>query len=206
VSSCAALQKQAGGQPSPNPTPSPSPTPTTPLAIGAVTPHVGEVGVDYAPVTLAASGGTGSLTWTVSAGSLPGGLSLSTDGRLSGNPTSAGNFFFTLHVADAGDSSAEKPGSIRVAPALVASLVPGCLTACTAELGCATACGPFGQVSGGVAPYTYRLTSGPLPRGTTLSGLTLKGTFTGLAGLVQFTVEVADKLGATASVSPTSSP
>jgi len=40
-------------------------------------------------VTLAASGG-GNLTWTMSAGSLPAGLTLGSNGVVSGTPTGAG--------------------------------------------------------------------------------------------------------------------
>ena len=172
------------------------------MAIVPVTFHVGEVGIDYESVVLGATGGTGAYQWSVGSGALPAGLTLSTDGHVTGAPTSAGNFDFTLHVADAGDATADAPATVRVAPALAASLVPACVSACSVELGCVTVCGPFGQLSGGVAPYTYTHTSGPLPNGTTLSGMALTGTFTGIPGYVQFTVLVTDKLGATASVSP----
>src|SRR5713101_9125847 len=71
-------------------TPSPSPTPTAPLVLTATAPfHTGEVGVGYAPVALAASGGVQPYTWSVVAGTLPGGLSIGSDGTVSGTPTSA---------------------------------------------------------------------------------------------------------------------
>ena len=49
----------------------------------------GTVGVAYSQ-TLAATGGTGSYTWSVSVGPLPPGLTLSAAGVLSGTPTQAG--------------------------------------------------------------------------------------------------------------------
>ncbi len=58
-------------------------------------------------------------------------------------------------------------------------------------------------MSGGVAPLTYTLKNGVLPAGTTLSGLTLIGTFKGLPGRLQFTVQVTDGFGVTTSISPT---
>lgn len=186
------------------PTPSPSPTPTTPLALAATAPfHSGEVGVAYAAVALSATGGVQPYTWSVVAGALPAGLTIGADGTVSGTPTSAGTFNFTIQAADSGDSKATIPGSVPIAAALSASLIPACATQCSVELGCASACGDFGQVSGGVAPYSYALTSGQLPAGTSLSGLTLAGTFVGSSGYVRFTVQVTDSMGATAMVSPT---
>ncbi len=186
------------------PTPTPSPTPTTPLVLTATAPfHNGEVGVAYAPVALAATGGVQPYTWSVVAGALPAGLAIGSDGTVSGTPTSAGTFSFTIQSADSGNSTATIPGSVPIAAALSASLLPNCAARCTVELGCVSVCGAFGQVSGGVAPFSYTLTSGQLPSGTSLSGLTLTGTFTGLSGYLQFTVQVVDGFGATASVSPT---
>jgi hypothetical protein len=186
----------------PTPTPSPSPTPTTPLALMATAPfHTGEVGVAYAPVALSATGGVQPYTWSVVAGGLPGGLSIGSDGTVSGTPTSAGTFSFTIQAADSGSSTATIPGSVPIAAALSASLRSDCATQCSVELGC-NVCGAFGEQSGGVGPYSYALTSGQLPAGTSLSGLSLTGTFGGSSGYLFFTIQVTDSLGATGSVTP----
>ena len=50
--------------------------------------------------SLSASGGTPSYTWTISAGSLPAGLALSSSGVISGTPTAAGTSNFTVAVSD----------------------------------------------------------------------------------------------------------
>src|SRR6202043_1271692 len=45
-------------------------------------------------------GGVGALTWTLSSGTLPAGLTLSTSGLLSGTPTTIGVSLFTVQVTD----------------------------------------------------------------------------------------------------------
>ncbi|AMS03581.1 major tail protein [Gordonia phage Emalyn] len=50
--------------------------------------------------TLASVGGEGAKTWTVTAGALPAGVTLSSAGVLSGTPTEAGSFDFTVKVTD----------------------------------------------------------------------------------------------------------
>lgn len=183
--------------------PSPSPVAARPpLTIANPVFHSGEVGVTYPPVTLSATGGLPPYTWMV-VGALPGGLTLSSDGIVSGTPTQNGYFAFSVQVLDFGNNdTAGVPATIPIVPRLTASLVSGCATECTVELGCVSVCGNFGQVSGGAAPLTYTLTSGPLPAGTTLNGLSLNGTFKGLPGRLQFTVQVTDGFGATATIAP----
>lgn len=183
-------------------TPSPSPTPTTPLVAAAATFHVGEVGIAYAPVALSASGGVAPYRWTVASGALPGGLTLGGDGSVAGTPTAGGTYSFTIQIADSGGSVAKLDGKIGIAAPLAASLIPSCQSYCNVELGCVDVCGSFGTLSGGIGPYTYSLTQGPLPAGTSLNGLALTGTFKGLAGWLQFTVQVSDALGAATTISP----
>jgi hypothetical protein len=201
LSGCARPQ---GAQATPTPTPSPTPVAQhAPLTVASPVFHSGEIGVVYAPVKLSATGGVAPYTWSVSVGALPGGLALSTDGIVSGTPTQNGYFTFSVQVFDAGNNdTAGLPTNIPIVPRLIASLVPACATECTVELGCVTVCGTFGQVSGGVAPLTYKLTVGVLPAGTALSGLSLNGTFIGLPGRLQFTVQVTDGFGVVATIAP----
>ena len=181
---------------------SPTPSPTTPLAMTGPTFRVGEVGVAYAAVSYSATGGVQPYHWAVSAGALPGGLTLGSDGSISGTPTTSGDFSFTVGVADSGDSSQTATGNISIAAALTAHLRPECASYCNVELGCVSACGNFGTLTGGVGPYTYSVTQGPLPAGTSVSGLSLTGTFSGQSGWLQFTVQVSDALGATTTIAP----
>ena len=182
--------------------PSPSPTAFLPLAASGPVFHGGEVGVAYSPMSVTAEGGKPPYSWSVVSGALPGGLTLGSDGSVSGTPTAAGNFVFGVQVTDALTHTSPFTGQIVIAPALTAGLVPSCARYCNVELGCVGVCGAFGLQSGGVGPYTYTLTQGPLPAGTSLNGLSLNGTFKGSSGWLQFTVQVGDALGATALLSP----
>ena len=59
----------------------------------------GSVGSAYSE-TLAATGGTGPYAWSLSAGALPNGITLSGGGVLSGTPGSVGTANFTVQVSD----------------------------------------------------------------------------------------------------------
>ena len=188
----------------PTPTPSPSPTPTAPLQASTPPFHAGEVGVAYIPVALAATGGVQPYTWTITTGALPDGLTLGSDGSVSGTPTKAGGFSFTVQLADSGGSATALPSSIAIAAAPAASLVAACARYCSVEVGCADVCGNFGTLSGGTAPYTYTLQPGGLvPVGTHVNQLSLAGTFAQRAQFWQFSVLVTDALGQTTSITPT---
>jgi hypothetical protein len=60
----------------------------------------GTLGVPYS-TTITASGGTAPYTFAVSVGSTPPGITLASDGSLSGTPVSAGSFPFTVTATDA---------------------------------------------------------------------------------------------------------
>jgi hypothetical protein len=144
----------------------------------------GEVGVAYSQ-TLSISGGSGSYTWSISAGALPAGLSLSATGTISGTPTAAGVAKFTVKVND-GISTATQALTILINPAL---------TITTTSL-------PNGEVnvvytpqtlkaSGGSGSYTWSISAGALPAGLLLSATgTISGTPTATAP--SFTVKVSD--------------
>jgi hypothetical protein len=194
VSGCAAAQNQSSASPSPTESPSASPVA---LAIASARFHAGEVGVAYAPVTPYAAGGAAPYTWTVSAGKLPAGLAIGPDGTVSGKPTHAGSFHFTLQVADSAGAKVALARSVAIAPALKLTLIPACATHCSVEIGCVNVCGRFGTATGGRPPYRYALTQGFVPTGTSQSGLSLTGTFAGSPSRWQFTVAVTDALGVT---------
>ena len=143
------------GAGSPGPGPGPAPTPTPALSITTSGLPGATVGESYS-TTLSASGGSGTKTWTVAAGSLPAGLSLSSNGVLSGTPTAPGKASFAAKVS-AGGASAQREFSLGVA-AGVAIAAPVTKVAevavpLTIEL----------NATGGTAPYRWELTQGSLP-------------------------------------------
>jgi uncharacterized repeat protein (TIGR01451 family) len=81
----------------------------------------GQVGSDYGQQQLVGTGGFAPYTWSVANGSLPPGLSLnSSTGVISGTPTTAGNYAFTVQVADSENppvTAVSQPLTITVASA-----------------------------------------------------------------------------------------
>jgi hypothetical protein len=93
---------------------------TLPVTLAIITASplpAGQVGVNYSQ-TLAAVGGTGTYTWSVSLGSLPGGLSLTpSTGVIAGQPATAANSNFTIQVQDGNRATATQPFTVTINPA-----------------------------------------------------------------------------------------
>jgi hypothetical protein len=110
---------------------------------------------DAYSLTLAATG-SATKSWTIAAGSLPAGLSLTGEGVVTGTPTAPSTATFTVKVS-AGASSAQKQFTLQVDPALLIGVPPSQV----AEVGFPVAL-DLGA-SGGNAPYRWELTQGTLP-------------------------------------------
>ena len=158
-------------------------------AITTTTLPGGTVGTAYSQ-TLAASGGTGTLSWTVTAGTLPNGLTLGASGTISGTPTASGTSNFTVKVTDSAPSpmSATQALSIPIANQVMVitttSLSTGTVgVAYTAAL----------QVNYATPPVTWSISSGTLPSGLTLDVNTgvISGT-PSATGTSTFTVMATD--------------
>ena len=102
-------------------TPAPAPTPQPALQITTASLGKATVGTPYT-ATLAAAGASG-LSWTISSGALPAGMALGANGVLSGTPTGAGNYSFTVRV-DGGGRSASRALSLVVIEKLTATAAP----------------------------------------------------------------------------------
>jgi hypothetical protein len=161
------------------------------LTLSCVLPASASVGTPYSG-SCAASGGTTPLTFSISQGSLPAGLTLTSSGALSGTPTMAGTTSFTVTVTDSGSPAqmaSQTISSFVVAPS---ALSLNCLLAINnAQVGIQYnySC----TAVGGTAPFIYSISAGSLPPGLTLN--TATGFVTGvptLAGAYSFTVRVSD--------------
>jgi large repetitive protein len=138
--------------------------------------------------------GASSPTWSVSAGSLPAGLSLgSSTGALSGTPTAAGDYTFKITATD-GSRSDTQTYSMTVVEPLRLTVAP----ATVGEVGIAVQLAP--QTTGGKQGYTFTL-DGTLPEGLTFDAATAaisgKPTAPGTS-IVKLTVK--DQLGLTTTV------
>lgn len=74
----------------------------------------GQQGETYS-ATFAATGGTQPYTWTISGGNPPAGITLDSNGDLSGSPLATGTFGFTVQVTDAANKTAAGNFSMNVA-------------------------------------------------------------------------------------------
>jgi len=148
---------------------------------------------------LNAAGGRIPYTWSVTAGALPGGLSLAAStGVISGTPNATGSFSFTVTATDADSHAASKPLSITVAPPpLSVAAIPALETVMGLSFNY--------QLSavGGTSPYTWSAAPGAIPSGLNLNAT--GGSIAGIptaAGLFTFSVTVRDSasVSATATV------
>ena len=91
-----------------------------PLAVTTASVPAATQGTAYS-TTLAATGGSGTRTWSVVSGSLPSGITLSTGGVLGGTATVSGSFTFTARVSDTGGRTADQSLTLAVVAPLVIS-------------------------------------------------------------------------------------
>ena len=162
----------------------------TPIAITTTSLPGGTLGDPYSHL-VAATGGNGPLSWTVTAGSLPPGLALAqATGVLSGTPTQQGGFTFTITVGDGIAPSASREFTVAI--------VPKPITITTLTLPSVLVGDSYlqsVQATGGNGPLTWSVSAGSLPTGVSIDGssggmsgqTTQTGTFT-------FTITVSDGL------------
>jgi hypothetical protein len=138
---------------------------------------------------LTATGGNGTFTWAIAAGSLPTGVMLDpATGAISGTPRAPGRFSFSISATDGESRATTIPLTLSVAPKLAVAnrRLPAAKvgTAFTARL----------SPAGGVAPGKW-VVRGRLPRGIRFDKkqALLVGT-PRTAGRYKLTFEVTDAL------------
>jgi hypothetical protein len=168
------------------------------LTISPATLPNGTIGSLYSQ-TLTAAGATGAVGWSITAGALPGGLTLgATTGVLSGTPTAAGSFNFTVQATDSIGQSGTRAYTLQILSVLTIS---------PATLPNGTISTPYSQTitaTGGTGAVAFNVSSGSLPPGLILSGsgliggggALLSGTPT-TPGVYTFTILGTDSIGQT---------
>jgi hypothetical protein len=145
-------------------------------------------GIAYSQ-TVQTSNCVSPVSWSVTAGNLPSGLTLNpSTGVIGGTPASSGEFVFTLQVTDSNSSSDSRQFAIIVN-------LPS-LTITTGSLPDGARGVNYSQTvsaSGGTAPYSWDIVDGSLPDGLTLNSST--GAISGTpvtSGLFSVTIRVTD--------------
>jgi large repetitive protein len=160
----------------------------SPMAIANAETPASEVGVRFL-LPLAATGGTGTFAWSLTAGTLPPGLVFAPNGAIAGTPTTPGAYPFTATVTDTEGRTASYTSTVAVAERL--DIVTRRFRS-----------GKVGRYyqarlrsSGGVTPATWRIKRGPLPRGVSFDRE--RGLFYGTprrARTYRIAVEIRDSL------------
>ena len=151
------------------------------------------VSVPFPAFTFTQTGGIGTTTFTTA--SALNGLSLATNGTLSGTPTATGSFPITVTATDANGCTASRDYLLVVACSGTSiTLSPGSLPTAPANAPYPTT--TF-TASGGTGPYTFQK-AGVLPAGMSFVTDTLSGTPT-QTGTFPFTVSATDAAGCTGS-------
>ncbi|WP_341210629.1 putative Ig domain-containing protein [Sphingomonas paucimobilis] len=140
---------------------------------------------------LSATGGTAPYSYAVTAGALPTGVTLSSNGMLAGTPTQSGSFTFSITATDSSTGS----GPYRATRSYTLSIAAPALALDPAALANATVGAAYSQAvtaTGGTAPYSYAVTAGALPAGI---GLATNGALSGTptaGGSYSFTITATD--------------
>lgn len=151
----------------------------------------GTVGTPYNQ-SVSQTGGVGTITWSVSAGSLPTGLGLnSTNGAITGTPTVSGPFNFTARATDGNGCFGERGYSVVIGCQSL-SISPATLN----PIPIAMAYSQQLTLQGAIGTTDWTIVSGAPPSGVTLnqtSGL-LSGT-PNVSGTFNFTVKALQTSG-----------
>ena len=171
-----------------------APAPVAPLFTSTAPTSSGMVGSAY-NYTCTASGST-PITFTVSAGTLPTGLTLGTGGMITGTPDASGTFSGIITAANGTLPNATQSFTITIAPAPIPPTITTVSPLPTGTVGT-----PYTQAlsaTGGTTPYIWMVSSGSLPLGLILDNGVITGT-PNAAATATFTVQVTGSNGASST-------
>ena len=165
-----------------------------PLVITTLSPlFTGTVNSPYSQ-QFTASGGTPPYTWSITQGQT-GALTLNpATGNLSGTPTTAGTFNFTVQVKDAAGAISQTAFSLTVNLPTLTVLTPAALV----DGSVGTNYSQQLSASGGTPPYGWSVVNGAVPGLTLTSAGVLAGSPT-MSGTYTLTIQVKDAAGSAAS-------
>ena len=168
------------------------------LSAGLPAGSVSVGGGSYPSTALKATGGTAPYTWALSTGSsLPPGLTLNASGTISGSPTTAGAYNFSVTVTDSATPTAHTAtGSLSITINAALSVTTSGTLPATGEAGSSYS-GTLAE-AGGVGPFTWVVSSGALPGGLSLGNSgAITGTISPSAtpGTFNFIAKVTDSQG-----------
>jgi len=181
-------------------TPATPTTPAVPAAPAAPPPlelFPGELfpttpGIFYSQ-TLTVTGGTAPYAYSLERGLLPAGITLTNDGVLSGiSDSAAGLFPFTVTATDKAGRNVTKDVNLLVAAPVIVATTLGLPRAVVGSLYSSSL-----RALGGIAPHSFTLVDGDLPRGLSLSMSGRLGGVAAVAGTSLFTVGMLDSRGST---------
>lgn len=139
-----------------------------PLVITTTTLPDAAIGTAY-NATVVATGGSGALTFTISSGAAPAGITMNAAGVFSGVPgAGATTQTFTVRVADGSSPQQVDTQVLTIAVTTPLSITTTFLPSGTVGVAYAVAM----QAIGGVPPYTFAVTTGNLPSMLNLAGAT----------------------------------
>lgn len=144
-------------------------TVTSDLTIITTTLAIGTAGTAYSQV-LGAAGGDPPYSWAVTTGSLPSGLSLASDGVLSGTPATPGITIFSVTVTDAGSDTATQVLAVSIAAATGTVTPPAAVPVPAVTYTYAATDLITGQVLADTLPLNVQSFTAQLNGGGTLTG------------------------------------
>jgi hypothetical protein len=155
----------------------------------------GQVGVPYSSAFVA-SGGVAPYTFSIVSGSLPPGLTLNTStGAVTGTPTAAGTFSFTVQVSDSTAIPGSNVGTTQINCSITIQPAPVSANCVTINAVQGTPITPVTMIATGGTGTGYTFSATGLPSGVTMSSSgTISGTPT-VSGTFNYTVTVKDSAG-----------